>query len=108
MIHNNDEFKDLLFCYVNIKFLNISKNNRQENIVIFTSEDQLKKLEAASQILMDATFLICSKKFYQLFNIIEDIEKNDFIFPISHILMTHKSRIPMKLYLKVSIKIYKK
>lgn len=101
---NNDEFKDLPFCYVNKKFLNISKNNRQENIVIFISEVQLKKLEAASQILMDATFLSCPKKFYQLFNIIEDIEKNDFIFPIDHILMTHKSRIPMKLYLKVSIK----
>lgn len=88
---NNDEFKDLLFCYVNIKFLNISKNNRQENIVIFTSEVQLKKLEAASQILMDTTFRSCPKKFDQLFNIIAVIEKNDFIFPIAHILMTHKS-----------------
>ena len=60
---NNDEFKVLPFCYVNKKFLNISKNNRQENIVIFTSEVQLKKLESASQILMDATFRSCPKKY---------------------------------------------
>ena len=27
-----------------------------------------------------------------MFNIIAVIEKNDYIFPIAHILMTHKSR----------------
>ena len=70
-----DEFKVFPFCYVNKKFLNISKNNRQENIVIFTSEVRLKKLEVASQILMHTTFRSCPKKFYQLFNIIADIEK---------------------------------
>ena len=54
---NNDEFKQLPFCYVNKKFLNI----KNRNIVMFTSEVQLKKLEVASQILMDATFRSCPK-----------------------------------------------
>ena len=88
---NNDEFKDMPFCFVNKKFLNPKKNYRQENIIIFTSEVQLKKLEKATQILMDATFRSTPKKFYQLFNIIAVLEGNDFIFPIIHILMTHNS-----------------
>ena len=32
------------------------------------------------------------QKIYKLFNIIAVNEKNDYIFPIVHILMTHKSR----------------
>ena len=48
-------------------------------------------MEKASQILMDATFLCYPKKFYQLFNIIAVIGENHFLFPIIHVLMTHKS-----------------
>ena len=59
---NNEEFKDMPFCFINKKFQNITQNYRQETIITFTSEVQLKKLEKSSQILMDAT-LIHQKNF---------------------------------------------
>ena len=66
-------------------------------VIIFTSEIQLKKLEKAKQIFMDATFKCCPKKFYQLFNIIIDMGEGKFTFPIAHILMTHKSSYSYKI-----------
>ena len=61
---NNEEFKDMLFCFVNKKFLNITKNYRQETIIIFTSEVKLEKLEKVLKIIMDATFRSTQKNFY--------------------------------------------
>ena len=60
---NNEEFKDMPFFFINKKFQNITQNYRQETIIIFTSEVQLKKLEKSSQILMDATFINTPKNF---------------------------------------------
>ena len=95
--NNKDEFKDLPFCYVNSKFLNPEKKNRREMIIIFISEIQLKKLEKAKQIFMDATFKSCPKNFYQLFNILVDIDQGKIVFPVAHILMTHKSSYFLKI-----------
>ena len=95
--NNKDEFKDLPFCYVNSKFLNPEKKNRREMIIIFSSEIQLKKLEKAKQIFMDATFKSCPKNFYQLFNILVDIDQGKIVFPVAHILMTHKSSYSYKI-----------
>ena len=66
-------------------------------MILFTSEIQLKKLEKADQIFMDSTFKICPKNFYQLFNIIISMEGGKFIFPIIHILMTHKSEFSYRI-----------
>ena len=41
------------FCYLNTKFLNPDYKNRKENIIIFTSEIQLKKLEKANHKFID-------------------------------------------------------
>ena len=94
---NKEEFKDLPFCFLNSKYLNPEKNNRLECIIVFTSEIQLKKLEKADQIFMDATFKTCPKNFYQLFNIIISIEGEKFIFPVMHVLMTHKSEFSYRM-----------
>ena len=94
---NKDDFKDLPFCYLNLKYLNPEKNNRLESLILFTSEIQLKKLEKAEQIFMDATFKVCPKNFYQLFNIIISIEEGKFIFPVIHVLMTHKSEFSYRM-----------
>ena len=48
-----EDFKDMPFCFFNSKFLNPEYNNRQEKIIIFISEIQLKKMEKANQIFMD-------------------------------------------------------
>ena len=79
------------FCYLNETFLNPLKNNRQEKIVIFTSEVQIKKLEKAARVFIDATFRCSPKEYYQLFNILADIGEGNIIFPIFHVLMTNKS-----------------
>jgi len=80
-----------------MKYLNPEKNNRLESLILFTSEIQLKKLEKAEQIFMDATFKVCPKNFYQLFNIIISIEEGKFIFPAIHVLMTHKSEFSYRM-----------
>ena len=40
---------------------------------------------------MDATFKSCPKNYYQLFNLLVDVDERKLIFPVFHILMTHKS-----------------
>ena len=49
----------------------------------------MKKLEKNGQIFMDATFKSCPKNYYQLFNILVDVDEGKLIFPVFHILMTH-------------------
>ena len=88
------------FCFFNSKFLNPNYNYRKENVIIFTSEIQLKKLEKANQIFIDSTFKCCPKNYYQLFNIVINIGEGRFIFPIMHVLMTHKSAYSYKVIFK--------
>ena len=42
---SNEEFKELPFCFLKESFLNPDKKFRLEQIVVFASEVQMKKLE---------------------------------------------------------------
>ena len=88
------------FCFFDSEFLNPDYNYRKENVIIFTYEIQLKKLEKANQIFIDSTFKCCPKNYYQLFNIVINIGEGRFIFPIMHVLMTHKSAYSYKVIFK--------
>ena len=57
------------FFYLNSKFINPDYKNRKKDVIIFTSEIQIKKLEKANQIFIDSTFKCCSNYYYKLLNI---------------------------------------
>ena len=40
---------------------------------------------------MDATFRTSPHKYYKLFNILIDIDFDKLIFPVLHVIMSHKS-----------------
>ena len=40
---------------------------------------------------MDATFRTSPHKYYQLFNILIDVDLDKLIFPVLHVIMSHKS-----------------
>jgi hypothetical protein len=88
--------KNLPFCPINNKFVNISKNNRVEEYIIITSKFHLNFLAKVSYIFVDATFKIAPKNFYQVLNMLGYEEETNFTMPIAHVLMTNKSYLSYK------------
>ena len=88
--------QNIPFCPVFDKFLNPSKNNRLEKFIILTIIFHLLFLKNSSHIFIDATFKVAPKNYYQILNILIYEEKNSFIFPVAHIIMSNKSFLSYK------------
>ena len=73
--------KNLPFCPIKHKFVNISKNDRVEEYIIITSKFHLNFLAKVSYIFVDATFKIAPKNFYQVLNILGYEEETKFTMP---------------------------
>ena len=79
------------FCPMHTTFINPTKSNRKEEIILLTTQFHLKFFAKASYIFIDATFKISPKNFYQVLNIMAYEEINNFTMPICHAIMSHKS-----------------
>lgn len=88
--NNVKDGKNIPFCLSNTKIVNINKNKKKEQYIIFSTIFQLKLIPKAKTIFMDGTFKCTPKNFYRLFNIKAYLENENFYILIAYILMSNK------------------
>ena len=91
--YNGEMDKNMAFCYLVNKIINMDKKKREERYIIFTCLSQLKHFIKSKEIFIDINYKVVPKGYQQLLTILSyngDVKQT---LPVFIIPMTHKSKL---------------
>jgi len=89
-----DQGLNLFRGHIKISFLSsvTMKISPPQEAIILTNKTMLKQMASSFQWFLDATFKVAPRGFQQILNIIVYLPNLKIFYPVSHIIMTHKTQ----------------
>ena len=91
--YNGEMNKDMAFCHLVNKIINMDKKKREERYIIFTCLSQLRHFIKSREIFIDINYKIVPKGYQQILTILSYNEIVNQTLPVFIIPMTHKSKL---------------